>query len=74
MSQSTIRYGIIGAGMMGREHIRNIKLLPGCEVAALSDPNSAVRGDAFMTAGNRPAQFSDHRELLVSGTCDALVI
>ncbi|MEM1365264.1 MAG: Gfo/Idh/MocA family oxidoreductase [Pseudomonadota bacterium] len=74
MTKETIRYGIIGAGMMGREHIRNIKLLPGCEIAALSDPNAAVRGDAFMTAGNRPAQFTDHRELLASGTCDAVVI
>jgi len=28
MSSDVIRYGIIGSGMMGFEHIRNIALLP----------------------------------------------
>ncbi len=28
-SSNTVRYGIIGCGMMGQEHLRNIALLPG---------------------------------------------
>ena len=32
----TLRYGLIGSGMMGQEHIRNLNLLGGCEVTAIS--------------------------------------
>ncbi|MEY4734657.1 MAG: hypothetical protein RLZZ464_2723, partial [Pseudomonadota bacterium] len=32
MTTTTTRYGIIGCGMMGQEHLRNIALLPGAQV------------------------------------------
>ena len=37
--------GIIGCGMMGREHIRNINLLEKAKVTAIVEPNckSAVK-------------------------------
>ena len=35
---STIRYGIVGTGMMGVEHLRNLAILPGAEVVAIADP------------------------------------
>ena len=35
----TIRYGVIGTGMMGVEHIQNILAIEGAEVTAVSDPN-----------------------------------
>ena len=34
----TVRYGIIGCGMMGMEHIENIGLLPHGQVSAVFDP------------------------------------
>ena len=34
-----IKYGIIGAGTMGREHIRNIDIIDEAEVVALCDTN-----------------------------------
>ena len=34
-----IKYGIIGAGTMAREHINNISIIKDAEVVALSDPN-----------------------------------
>ena len=34
-----MRYGLIGAGMMGQEHIRNINLLGDAEVTAVADPD-----------------------------------
>ena len=41
-----LRYGIIGCGSMGREHIENIQALPrsegGASVTALADPNADV--------------------------------
>ena len=33
-----IKYGIIGAGTMAREHILNISLIDNAEVVALADP------------------------------------
>jgi predicted dehydrogenase len=41
-----IRYGIIGCGMMGQEHLRNIALLPQAEVVAIFEPDAAMRAEA----------------------------
>ena len=69
-----IRYGIIGSGMMGQEHIRTIGLLEGAQVTAVCDPDEGMRGSAAFIAGADCAQFTDHGALLQSGLCDALVI
>lgn len=37
-----VKYGIIGCGMMGQEHLRNIALLDGAQVAAIFEPNAAM--------------------------------
>jgi myo-inositol 2-dehydrogenase / D-chiro-inositol 1-dehydrogenase len=71
---SRIRYGVIGCGSMGREHIENIKALTGAEVTALADPDATSRE---LAAGllERPARvFEHHAELLASGLCDAVII
>lgn len=39
----TLQYGIIGCGMMGQEHIRNIAFLPDVNVAAICDPDVGMR-------------------------------
>ncbi len=38
-----LRYGIIGCGMMGQEHLRNIALLKDAEIAAIFEPDEAMR-------------------------------
>ncbi|MFN4202000.1 MAG: Gfo/Idh/MocA family protein [Tabrizicola sp.] len=38
-----LQYGIIGCGMMGQEHLRNIALLQGASVAAIFEPDPAMR-------------------------------
>ncbi len=43
---NTVRYGIIGCGMMGQEHIRNISLLPRAEIAAVFDPDPVMLTEA----------------------------
>ncbi len=45
----TVRYGIIGCGMMGQEHLRNIALLPQAEVVAIYEPDAdmAARAQAL---------------------------
>jgi len=70
----TIRYGLIGAGMMGQEHIRNLALLDGCEVTAIADPNDAMRAASLGATSGAAKGYVDHRELLSSGLCDALII
>ncbi|RVT85662.1 Gfo/Idh/MocA family oxidoreductase [Rhodobacteraceae bacterium CCMM004] len=44
-----INYGVIGCGMMGQEHLRNIALLPEARVAAIFDPDEiqAAAGKAI---------------------------
>ncbi|KIT16631.1 Gfo/Idh/MocA family protein [Jannaschia aquimarina] len=45
-----IRYGLIGGGMMGQEHIRNINLLEGARVTAVADPDEGMRRLSLATA------------------------
>ena len=68
-----LRYGIIGAGSMGREHIENIKVMGGAVVTALSDPHVPSQ-DAALAMAPGAKVFSDHRALLDSGLVDAVVI
>jgi myo-inositol 2-dehydrogenase / D-chiro-inositol 1-dehydrogenase len=72
-----IRYGIVGCGSMGREHIENIKALAGTEITAIADPNAHSRSASvalFEGMDRSPQVFEDYKELLASGLCDALVI
>ncbi len=69
-----VRYGIIGAGTMGQEHIRNIRLLGGCRVEAISEPNADMQAQASQLAGEHVTAFSNHRDMLAAGLCDALLI
>ena len=74
MQQKKIRYGIIGCGSMGREHIENIKMLDGTEISAIADPHAASRVAALALLPNQPLVFEDTQELLDCGVFDALVI
>ena len=74
-----IRYGIIGCGSMGREHIENLQAMAGgdgaVQVTALADPHAASREAALAACrGAKPQVFEHHGELLNSGLCDAVVI
>ncbi|HRJ69203.1 MAG TPA: Gfo/Idh/MocA family oxidoreductase [Beijerinckiaceae bacterium] len=69
-----IRYGIIGAGMMAREHMRNLALIPGSVVAAIADPDAESRRLSGESAGPQARLFADHHSLLAAGDCDALII
>ncbi len=69
-----IRYGVIGTGMMGVEHIDNLRALPGAEVTAIADVDPCSRDAGATAAGDGAIVFADHRELLDSGRCDAVVV
>lgn len=70
-----VRYGVIGTGMMGVEHIENINAIEGAAVTAISDPDETSRGFGKKAAGiGDDAVFEGHRELLDSGLVDAVVL
>ena len=45
-----VSYGIIGCGMMGQEHLRNIALLPDTRVVAIYEPDMVMRAAAAQLA------------------------
>lgn len=79
----TVRYGIVGAGLMAREHIRNLAVTPGAVITALADPieiSLAASREALEAGGNcgtgaaHVASFADSQALAVSGLVDAVVV
>ncbi len=70
----TKRYGLIGAGMMGQEHIRNVALLDGAQVVALADPDLAMCRKAQDLAGSDCKAYLSHQEMLAEEELDAIII
>ena len=70
----TLRYGIIGSGMMGHEHIRNVHLLDDAVVAAIADPDRDMLHSAAKLAGGDVRTYFTHQEMLAEGGLDALII
>ncbi len=69
-----VRYGVIGTGMMGIEHIENIRAVPGAVVTAVADPYEPSRAAGQEAAGPEAVTFAHHADLLASGRCDAVVV
>ena len=70
----TVRYGLIGSGMMGQEHIRNLNLLDGVSVTAIADPDAGMRTLSIETSGGKAKPYADFKDLLADDICDAYVI
>lgn len=68
-----LRYGIIGCGMMGQEHMHNIALLPDAEIAAIYEPNVGMRDKAQALAPNATIA-STLDDLLAIDALDCLLI
>lgn len=74
---STIRYGIVGTGMMGVEHLRNLAILPGAEVVAIADPTPASLDWARTALGERAGgveAYPDAAALAREARVDAVVV
>jgi len=70
-----LRYGLIGTGMMGLEHQRNLYALEGADVVAAADPvEESLNWARFTAEGRDLACFADYRELLRADLCDVYVI
>lgn len=59
-----VSYGIIGCGMMGQEHLRNIALLPNTNVGAIFEPNKQMQAEIANFAPK--AKFVDSIEQLLN--------
>jgi predicted dehydrogenase len=69
-----LRVGIVGTGMMGIEHARNLLLRDDARWVAAADPHEASRGAAGLVGGTGVALFADPREMLERCALDAVIV
>ncbi|MET0239909.1 MAG: Gfo/Idh/MocA family oxidoreductase [Sphingobium sp.] len=77
MVAEQVRYGLVGTGMMGAEHLSNLAITPGAVVTAIADPVEASLGWARNALGDRAAaveSFADSAALARSGLVDAVIV
>lgn len=70
---NSLRYGVIGVGMMGCEHIRNLQAIHGCSVVAFADPHGPSRDAANSLVGDATG-YRDYLEMLASEQLDVVVV
>lgn len=78
-ASSEIRYGIVGSGMMGIEHIANLLHVPDASITAIADPHQGSRDWAMSVldaadASDGVSVFDDHRRLIDAEVCDVVVV
>jgi len=74
MKPSKLRFGVLGAGRIGKIHIGNLaNRIPGAEVAAVCDVDRAELAAVAAQFGIEKT-FTDYRELLALAEVDAVAI
>ena len=68
---SSVRIGVVGLGNIAQQHIKNV--LEG-HVAGATLTAICSRTESDYTRGLPAAHFSDYRELIASGLCDAVIV
>lgn len=74
---SALRFGIVGAGMMAREHIRNIKLVDTARLVALADPEPSSLKASLEEAGGAwedVATFDSAQSMVAGAALDAVIV
>ena len=69
-----IKYGIIGAGTMAREHILNISLIENAEVVTLSDPHEASLNQCKDILKTKVPCFKNHQDMIKENLVDVYLI
>ena len=77
--QKQLRFGIIGTGCIGQEHIRNLHLIEEATVVAIADTHAPSRDAALDTLRSLGDDadvccVSDYRELLALPQVDAVLV
>lgn len=73
----TRKYAIVGCGMMGREHMRNLALVEGAELTAIADPHQFSCDAALALAtelGQAITCFDNIAELVEATQPDAVIV
>ena len=70
---NSVRYGIIGCGMMGQEHLRNIALLPGASVTRIFEPDDGM-AQASLVLGPGAQRAHSLAEVVQAPDVDCLLI
>lgn len=70
-TRAELRLGVIGLGNIAKQHISNIaeQRVPNCRISALCS-----RQATDLAADLQVLHFKDHRQLIDSGECDAVLI
>ncbi|MEW5686089.1 MAG: Gfo/Idh/MocA family oxidoreductase [Pseudomonadota bacterium] len=72
-----VRYGLVGTGMMGVEHLHNLAVTPGAVVTAIADPVERSLGWARDALGDKAGEveaFATSAELARSGRVDCVIV
>ena len=72
--KTKIKYGIVGSGLMGCEHISNINLIDSAEVVAISDSNENSINKAKNLISNDIKIYSNNNEIFKNNEVDAFII
>jgi len=70
----TLRYGLIGCGMMGKGHIRSLALCDDVEIVALADSHGPSLTSALEALGRDVPTYPSHTEMLAKEDVDACVV
>jgi UDP-N-acetyl-2-amino-2-deoxyglucuronate dehydrogenase len=71
-TRSVVRFGVIGAGQIGRHHCGCIKRVREAKLVAVCDPDPQKR--APLAAEYRVPPLADHKALLRGGLADAVIV
>ena len=71
---NTIKYGVIGTGVMGQEHIQNINIIENAEVVAICDTNENSRNQTKSLVKDSTKFYNDLNELISNNIADAYII
>jgi myo-inositol 2-dehydrogenase/D-chiro-inositol 1-dehydrogenase len=72
-----VRYGLVGTGMMGVEHLNNLAVTPGAVVTAIADPCERSLGWARRALGEGAdgvVAYASSAELARSGRVDCVIV
>ncbi len=74
MTVKTLRYGLIGCGMMGKGHIGCLQVLEGVELVALADSYQPSLTSALEKLGREVPTYPSHTEMLEKEKLDACIV
>src|SRR5438094_507448 len=72
MTSARSRVAVVGAGAIGRNHVRVLRELPAAELTAVVDPDAARAGELAALYGVKT--YADYRRMLDHEQPDAVIV